>query len=82
MKTYEIIMGIVMLVVSVALIVVTLCQHSRGQGLAGAINDNSTQGMGGNVSHADKMLSRLTMIGGIVLFVVSIASCAVFSRIG
>ena len=80
MKSYEIIMGVVLLVVSVALVVLTLCQHSRGQGLAGAIN-GSAHGMGaGSTSHADKMLGRLTMIGGIVLFVIAIAACAIFAR--
>ena len=82
MEMYEIIMGVIMLIASVALVVLTLCQHSRGQGLAGAIN-GSTHGMNaGSASHADQMLGRLTMIAGVVLFVVAIVACAVFSRIG
>ncbi len=82
MEMYEIIMGVILLVASVGLVVLTLCQHSRGQGLAGAIN-GSTNGMNaGASSHTDQMLSRLTMIAGIVLFVIAIAACAIFSRIG
>ncbi len=81
MKMYEIVMGVILLVVAVALIAVTLCQHSRGQGLAGAIN-GSTRGMNAGASRNDQMLSRLTMIAGGVLFVIAIVACAIFSRVG
>lgn len=81
MEMYEIIMGVILLIVSAGLIVVTLCQHSRGQGLAGAINGNAN-GMNAGASHTDRMLSRLTMIAGGILFVVAIVACAVFSRVG
>lgn len=81
MEMYEIVMGVILLIASIALVVVTLCQHSRGQGLAGAINGN-TNGMNAGASHTDRMLSRLTMIAGGVLFVIAIVACAVFSRVG
>lgn len=81
MKMYEIVMGVVLLVAAVVLIVVTLCQHSRGQGLAGVINGN-THGMNAGASRNDQMLSRLTMIAGGVLFVIAIVACAIFSRMG
>ncbi len=82
MEMYEIVMGVILLIASVALVVVTLCQHSRGQGLAGAINGNTTNGMNAGASHTDRMLSRLTMIAGGILFVIAIVACAVFSRVG
>lgn len=81
MKMYEIIMGVILLVVSVALVVLTLCQHSRGQGLSGAFTGGAN-GMGaGTSSHEERMLARWTMIAGVVLFVVAIVACAVFSRL-
>ncbi|MCI2046804.1 MAG: preprotein translocase subunit SecG [Faecalibacterium sp.] len=81
MKTYEIVMGVILLVVSVALVFLTLCQHTKGQGLSSAImGDNSMMGEG-RVTHADRMLARFTMIAGVVLFVVAIIACTVSSRL-
>lgn len=82
MKPFEIVVGAILLVAAVALIILTLCQHSRGQGLSGAIMGNSNNAMGGgHTSHADEMLARFTMIAGGVLFVVAIIACAVCSRL-
>ena len=82
MKTFEIVMGVILLIAAAALITLTLCQHSRGQGLSGAIMGNNSNAMGGgHTSHADEMLARFTMIAGGVLFVAAIVACAVCSRL-
>ncbi len=81
MKTYEIVMGVILLVVSVALVFLTLCQHTKGQGLSGAIMGNSGMMGEGRVTHADRMLARFTMIAGVILFVVAIVACTVCSRL-
>ena len=82
MKTYEIVMGVILLVVAVALIFLTLCQHTKGQGLSGAIaGGNGMMGGEGRVTHADRMLARFTMIAGVILFVVAIVACTVCSRL-
>jgi preprotein translocase subunit SecG len=81
MKTYEIVMGVILLVVAVALIFLTLCQHTKGQGLSGAIMGDTSMMGEGRVTHADRMLARFTMIAGIILFVVAMVACTVCSRL-
>lgn len=80
MKVYEIVMGVILLFVAAALIFLTLCQHTKGQGLSSAITGESMMN-GGRVSRADRLLARFTMVAGIVLFVVTILACTLCARL-
>lgn len=84
MTVYEIVGGVILLVVAAAIIFFTLCQHTKGQGLSGAVYGGAgDMGKGsGRVTPADQMLAKLTRAAGIVLFVVAIIACALSSRMG
>ena len=80
MPAFELIGGIILLAASAVIIFLTLCQHTKGQGLSGAINGN--QGMNSQrVTPADRMLAKFTRIAGVVFFVVAIAACIISSRL-
>ena len=80
MTVYEIIGGVVLLVVAIAIIVVTLLQHTHGQGLAGAIGGNMQGANSTRLSPADQMLAKVTRVAGVVFFVVATAACVLSSR--
>ena len=82
MTVYEITGGVVLLVVAIAIIVVTLLQHTHGQGLAGAIGGNMQGANSTRLSPADQMLAKVTRVAGVVFFVVAIAACVLSSRLG
>lgn len=73
MSVIEIVGGAILLVVSAVIILLTLMQHTHGQGLAGANNARLTP--------ADQMLAKVTRIAGIVFFVVAILACVFASRL-
>ena len=77
MTVYEIIGGVVLLVVALLIIVLTLLQHTHGQGLSSAIGGGVQR-----LSPADQMLAKVTRIAGIIFFVVAIAACVLSSRLG
>ena len=68
MSAIEIVGGVVLLIVSVVIIVLTLMQHTHGQGLSGAINGGA---YGANNAR----------VAGIVFFVVAILACVFASRL-
>ena len=71
MSVIEIVGGVILLIVSAAIVFLTLMQHTHGQGLSGAINGSA---YGANNA-------RLTPIAGIVFFVVAILACVFASRL-
>lgn len=72
MTAYEIAIGIVLIVVSVLIVVFTLAQTQKGQGLSGAIiGDNSFMAAGRERS-LDAKLAKVTKICGIVFFVATL----------
>ena len=73
MSVIEIVGGVILLIVSAAIVFLTLMQHTHGQGLSGAINARLTP--------ADQMLAKVTRIAGIVFFVVAILACVFASRL-
>ena len=81
MQVYEFIAGLILMVGAVAIIFLTLCQHTKGQGLSSAIMGDTSMSSG-RVSHADMMLARLTSIAGVVFFIIAIAACVLCSRLG
>ena len=70
MSVIEIVGGVILLIVSAAIVFLTLMQHTHGQGLSGAINGSAYQ-----------MLAKVTRIAGIVFFVVAILACVFASRL-
>ena len=82
MTVYEIIGGVVLLVVALLIIVLTLLQHTHGQGLSSAIGGGVQGANSTRLSPADRMLARVTRIAGIIFFVGAIAACVLSSRLG
>lgn len=82
MSVIEIVGGVILLIVSAAIVFLTLMQHTHGQGLSGAIN-GSAYGAKNNarLTPADQMLAKVTRIAGIVFFVVAILACVFASRL-
>ena len=70
MTVYEIAGGVILLVVAVVIIVLTLLQHTHGQGLAGAIGGNMQSANSTRLSPADQMLAKITRVAGVIFFVV------------
>ena len=81
MQVYEFIAGLILMVGAVAIIFLTLCQHTKGQGLSSAIMGDTSMSSG-RVSLADMRLARLTSIAGVVFFIIAIAACVLCSRLG
>ena len=76
MNWYEIVLGVVLIVVSVLIVVFTLAQEQKGQGLSGAIMGESSATMAaGRERGVDAKLAKLTKICGVVFFVVTLVVC-------
>ena len=82
MTVYEIVGGVILLVVAVAIIVLTLLQHTHGQGLAGAIGGNMQSANNTRLSPADQMLAKITRVAGVIFFVVAIVACVLSQPVG
>ncbi len=82
MTVYEIIGGVILIIAAIAIIALTLLQHTHGQGLAGAINGAAQGGNSTRLTSTDQMLAKVTKYAGIVFFVVAIAACILASRLG
>ena len=80
MSVIEIVGGAILLVVSAVIILLTLMQHTHGQGLA-AINGGVGGANNARLTPADQMLAKVTRIAGIVFFVVAILACVFASRL-
>ena len=81
MSAIEIVGGAILLAASVVIIVLTLMQHTHGQGLAGAINGSAYGANNARLTPADQMLAKATRIAGIIFFVVAILACVFASRL-
>lgn len=82
MTVYENVGGIILLIVAVVIIVLTLLQHTHGQGLSSAISGGVQGTNSARLSPADQMLAKVTRIAGVIFFVVAIAACVLSSRLG
>ena len=79
MNWYEIALGVVLIAVSLLIIVFTLAQEQKGQGLSAAImGDNTAMAAGRGV---DAKLAKLTKICGIIFFVVTLVACVLSARL-
>lgn len=81
MAVIEIVGGVILLVVSVAIFALTLMQHTHGQGLSGAINGSVGGANNARLTPADQMLAKVTRIAGVVFFVVAILACLFAGRL-
>ena len=70
MNWYEIALGVVLIAVSLLIIVFTLAQEQKGQGLAA-----------GRERGVDAKLAKLTKICGIIFFVVTLVVCVLSARL-
>ena len=75
MNWYEIVLGVVLIAVSVLIVVFTLAQEQKGQGLSGAIM------AAGRERGVDAKLAKLTKICGVVFFVVTLVVCVLSARL-
>ena len=66
MSVIEIVGGVILLIVSAAIVFLTLMQHTHGQGLSGAINGSAYGANNARLTPADQMLAKVTRIAGIV----------------
>lgn len=82
MSIPEIIGGVIVLIACIVILVLTLCQHTKGQGLSGAIMGSNSPMGGSRVRQEDLWLARLTKYTAIVLFVVVLLACTLSTRMG
>ena len=81
MNWYEIVLGVVLIAVSVLIVVFTLAQEQKGQGLSGAIMGESSATMAAGERGVDAKLAKLTKICGVVFFVVTLVVCVLSARL-
>lgn len=82
MTVVEIVGGVVLLIAAAAIVFLTLCQHTHGQGLSGAINGTTRGENASRLTPADQMLAKATKIVGVIFFVVAVLACVLSSRLG
>ena len=74
MQTYEVILGIVLMVLSVALTVIVLFQPGKDKSLSGSITGGADTFVGkGRTNSKEKILSKITVVM-FIIFVLIIAA--------
>lgn len=75
MQWYEIVLGIVLIITSLALVAIVLLQEGRSAGLSGAIAGGAETFLGKSKSKTvEQKLVKITKIAAIVFFVLSLVS--------
>lgn len=75
MQWYEIVLGIVLIITSIALVAIVLLQEGRSAGLSGAIAGGAESFLGKNKSKTiESKLVSITKILAIVFFVLSLVA--------
>ena len=73
MEWYEILIGILLVITSVAIVILVLMQQSRRAGLSGAISGGAETFFGKNKSNSvEAKLNRLTKVLGVIFFVIAL----------
>ena len=73
MTAYEIIFGIILIVLSIAISALVLLQEGNSQGLSGTIAGGAETFFGKNKSNSvEAKLSRLTKVLGVIFFVIAL----------
>lgn len=79
MNTYEIILGIVLIITSVLLTAIVLFQEGRSAGLSGAIAGGAEQFLGKNKGRTmEQKLVKITKVLAGVFFVLALAANLLF----
>lgn len=81
MNWYEIALGVILIVVSLLIIVFTLAQEQKGQGLSAAIMGENSNMAAGRERGVDAKLAKWTKIFGGVFFVVTLLVCVLAARL-
>lgn len=81
MSLYEIILGVVLVAASLLIIVFTLAQEQKGQGLSAAITGDTGFMAAGRERGIDAKMAKITKICGIVFFVVTLVICILSARL-
>lgn len=78
MQWYEIVLGVVLIITSLALVAMVLLQEGRQQGLSGAIAGGADTFLGKSKSKTvEQKLVKITKVLAIVFFVLSLVSTLV-----
>lgn len=72
MTAYEIVIGVVLIVVSVLIVVFTLAQTQKGQGLSAAIMGDNSFMAAGRERGLDAKLANVTKVCGGIFFVATL----------
>lgn len=81
MSAYEIVLGVVLIIASVLIIVFTLAQTQKGQGLSAAIVGDNSFMAAGRERGLDAKLAKVTKICGVVFFVATLLVCVFSARL-
>lgn len=83
MSVYEIVFGVILIAISLLIIVFTLAQETKGQGLSGAIMGGDSSIMAaGRERGIDAKMAKVTRVCGIIFFVVALVVCVISARLG
>ena len=75
MAWYAILLGVLLIVTSLAIIIVVLMQESRSQGLSGAIAGGAETFFGKNKGRTiEQKLVKITKVCAVIFFVLSLVS--------
>lgn len=81
MEIYEIIVGVVLIIACLLIIVFTLAQEQKGQGLSAAILGDNSFMAAGRERGLDAKLAKLTRVLGVVFMVAALVVSVVNSRL-
>ena len=82
MSVYEIVFGVILVAVSLFIIVFTLAQESKGQGLSAAIMGDNSFMAAGRERGIDAKLAKATKVCGTIFFVATLVVCVLSARLG
>ena len=81
MEIYEIIVGVVLIIACLLIIVFTLAQEQKGQGLSAAIMGDNSFMAAGRERGLDAKLAKLPRVLGVVFMVAALVVSVVKSRL-
>lgn len=82
MSIYEIVFGVILIAVSLFIIVFTLAQETKGQGLSAAIMGDNSLMAAGRERGLDAKLAKATKICGVIFVVATLVVCVLSARLG
>lgn len=82
MGIYEIVIGVVLIVACLLIVVFTLAQEQKGQGLSAAIMGDNSFMAAGRERGLDAKLAKATRICGVIFFIATLVVCVLSARLG